>query len=68
MQWFDEMVPVTNEDTIKTFFDFYSLHEYKASCPLVPIIFGSLTNWVPYKMMPAVYHSMLLMAKQAETL
>ena len=55
---------ISNQDTIKHLRNFYGLDKYRAKNKKDPVIFGSVTNWIPIKMMPAFYFTYLSLGKQ----
>jgi len=54
---------ISNPLTEKALRKFYKLDSYKLKNKLDPILLGSLTDWAPIKMMPALYFSIMLMGK-----
>ena len=59
----DEFQTIVNKKTIEILTDYFKLKKYKKLNPNTPMIFGSITDWHPVKMMSALDHTLLRLSK-----
>lgn len=48
-----------NLKTIDLLIEYYKLKKYRDNNPITPLMFGSITEWQPVKLMSAIDHTLL---------